>query len=202
MPRLAVATTNQGKLREIRQLLDGLPFELVTLTSWPDVAAPEEVGATFAENARAKALYYAAQTGELTVAEDSGLEIDALDGAPGVESARFGGQGSTYPEKFALIYDALRAKGVTNSPARFVCALALVRDGQVLFETRGVVAGAVAPEPRGSGGFGYDPIFFFPPFGCTLAEAGDRKAAVSHRGEAFRALRGFLTTTYNEENAK
>ena len=83
---------------------------------------------------------------------------------------------------------------MTGSPARFVCALALARDGKVLFETRGVVEGAIAPEPKGSGGFGYDPIFFYPPFGCTLAEAGDRKAAVSHRGEAFRALRGFLQT--------
>ncbi len=92
MPKLAVATTNRGKLREIAELLDGLPFELVTLAEWPDVAAPDETGRTFAENARLKALYYAAHTGELTVADDSGLEIDALDGAPGVESARFGGR--------------------------------------------------------------------------------------------------------------
>jgi XTP/dITP diphosphohydrolase len=140
-------------------------------------------------------LYYAAHTGELTVAEDSGLEIDELGGAPGIESARFGGPDSTYAEKFDLIYRRLRANGpgdAAGSPARFVCALALVRDGQILFESRGVVEGRIAPEPRGSGGFGYDPIFFYPPFGCTLAEAGDRKAAVSHRGEAFRALRGFL----------
>src|SRR6266849_5857574 len=171
MTRLVVATTNAGKLREIRSLLAGIPFDLVPLAAWPDSAAPEETGPTFAENARAKALYYAARTGELTVAEDSGLEIDALDGAPGVESARFGAPTSTYAEKFALIYNALRAKGVTGSPARFVCVLALARDGKVLFEARGLVEGAVAPEPKGSGGFGYDPIFFYPPFGCTLAEA-------------------------------
>jgi len=189
MPRLAVATTNRGKLREIEQLLVGVPFELVTLADWPDVTAPEETGRTFAANARAKALYYAARTGELTVAEDSGLEIDALDGAPGVESARFGGPDSTYPGKFALIYDRLHARGVDGSPARFVCALALARGGQILFETRGEVEGGIAPEPKGSGGFGYDPIFYYPPFGCTLAEAGDRKAAVSHRGEAFGKLR-------------
>ena len=193
MQRLAVATTNRGKLHEIEQLLVGVPFELVTLSQWPDVAAPEETGKTFAENARAKALYYAARTGELTVAEDSGLEIDALDGRPGVESARFGGPESTYAEKFALIYDTLHAKGVEGSPARFVCALALAREGRILFETCGQVEGGIAPEPKGNGGFGYDPIFFYPPFGCTLAEAGDRKAAVSHRGEAFRALRMFLT---------
>src|SRR6185295_19293873 len=111
MPRLAVATTNRGKLREIEQLLVGVPFELVTLAEWPDVAAPEETGRTFVENARAKALYYAARTGELTVAEDSGLEIDALGGAPGVESARFGGPDSSYAEKFDLIYSRLRANG-------------------------------------------------------------------------------------------
>ena len=195
MPRLAVATTNRGKLREIAEVLKGFPLEIVTLADWPDVAAPEENGRTFAENARLKALYYAAHTGELTVAEDSGLEIDELGGAPGIESARFGGPDSTYAEKFDLIYSRLRANGpggAAGSPARFVCALALVRDGRILFESRGVVEGRIAPEPRGSGGFGYDPIFFYPPFGCTLAEAADRKAAVSHRGEAFRALRGFL----------
>jgi XTP/dITP diphosphohydrolase len=198
MPRLAVATTNRGKLREIAEMLKGLPLEIVTLADWPDVGPPEENGRTFAENARLKALYYAAHTGELTVAEDSGLEIDELGGAPGIESARFGGPDSTYAEKFDLIYSRLRANGpcdAAGSPARFVCALALVQDGRILFESRGVVEGRIAPEPRGNGGFGYDPIFFYPPFGCTLAEAGDRKAAVSHRGEAFRALRGFLERT-------
>jgi XTP/dITP diphosphohydrolase len=192
MRRLLIATTNRHKVREIRSLLEGVPFTLVTLEDWPDLAAPEETGVTFAENARQKALYYANATGELTVAEDSGLEIDALDGAPGVHSARFGGVDMPYAGKFALIYDALRAKGQTTSAARFVCALALVSDDRVRFETRGVVAGSIAPAPRGEGGFGYDPIFYQPDLGVTLAEAGDRKAAVSHRGQAFRALRAFL----------
>ena len=191
--RLVVATSNQDKVREIRQLLDGIPFELITLDEWPELIAPEETGRTFEENARAKALYYAKATGELTVAEDSGLEIDALEGAPGVESARYGGVNLTYPQKFAVIYDALRAKHATESPARFVCAVALVKDGRVMFETRGTVEGRVAPEPKGAGGFGYDPIFFYPPYGRTLGEAtADQKSAVSHRGEAFRALRRFL----------
>ena len=192
MNRLLVATTNANKVREIRQLLGGAPVEIVTLARWPHVAAPDETGRTFEENARAKALYYAAATGELTVAEDSGLAIDALDGAPGVESARFGGVDLTYPEKFALIDAALRARGRRESPARFICALALVRGGRVLFEARGAVEGRISPEAKGLGGFGYDPIFFYPPYGQTLAEAGDAKAAVSHRGEAFRALRIFL----------
>jgi len=194
MSRLVVATTNRGKLREIAQLLAGAPVELLTLADYAAIPAPEENGLTFADNARLKAVYYANHTGELTVAEDSGLEIDALAGAPGVESARFGGPDSTYPEKFALLYDALRSRKASGRTARFVCALALAKGGQVLFETRGTVEGEIAPEPRGAGGFGYDPIFLYPPFGCTLAEAGDRKAAVSHRGEAFRRLRTYLTT--------
>jgi XTP/dITP diphosphohydrolase len=190
--RLLVATTNRGKLREIRPLLAGLSLELVTLDAWPALPAPEETGRTFEENARSKARYYAKATGVVTVAEDSGLEIDALGGAPGVESARYGGPDASYPEKFALIYDALRARGATGSPARFVCVLALASRDRILFEARASVAGAIAPAPKGDGGFGYDPIFLYPPFGCTLAEAGDRKSEVSHRGEAFRALRAFL----------
>src|SRR5258707_11441692 len=151
--QLLVATTNANKVREIRQLLTGVAVSIVTLAEWPDVTAPEETGITFEDNARAKALYYAAATGALTVAEDSGLSIDALDGAPGVEWARLGGIELPYPEKFARIAEALRAKGDPESTARFVCAVALVRDGQVLFETRGRVEGRIAPEPRGSGGF-------------------------------------------------
>ena len=192
MPVLLVATTNTNKVREIRQLLAGAPVDLVTLADWPNVTAPEETGSTFEENARAKALYYAAATGQLTVAEDSGLEIDALGGAPGVESARFGGVDLSYPDKIARIDAALRAKGARESAARFVCAVALVRGERGLFETRGTIEGRISPEPKGHGGFGYDPIFFYPPYGQTLAEAGDAKSAVSHRGAAFRALRTFL----------
>jgi len=190
--RLLIATTNAGKTREIAEILAGAPVDLVTLAGWPGLAAPDETGRTFEENARQKALYYAAATGELTVAEDSGLEIDALDGLPGIESARFGGVNASYPEKFELIYDALRRKGAKASAARFVCALALAREGQVLFQSRGVIEGFVAPAPAGDAGFGYDPIFFYPPFGRTLAEAADRKREVSHRGQAFRALKLFL----------
>ena len=195
-PLVILATTNANKVREIRELLAGAPIELVMLATWPDLVPPEETGATFEENAQAKARYYAAATGELTVAEDSGLEIDALDGAPGVESARYGGANSSYPEKFSMIYDALRGRGANDSPARFVCAVALARGDEILFETRGTVEGRIAREPRGAGGFGYDPIFFYPPYGQTLAEAGDRKAAVSHRGAAFRALRAYLQSHF------
>ena len=190
--RLLVATTNRGKLREIKAILAGIAFDLVTLDRWPDIQTPDETGRTFDDNARAKALYYAGCTGELTVAEDSGLEIDALGGAPGVESARFGGVETTYPEKFTLIYEALRARGAPTSTARFVCALALARPGTLVFETRGTVEGRIAPAPKGTDGFGYDPIFLYPPFAQTLAEMGTRKMDVSHRGHAFRALRAYL----------
>ena len=195
MKKLVVATTNAGKVREIGLLLEGVPFDVVTIGEWAGVEAPEETGVTFEDNARLKALYYGTVTGELTVAEDSGLEIDALGGAPGVESARYGGADLSYPEKFALIYNGLRNKQVASSPARFVCALALAQRGAILFETRATVEGSIAPAPRGTGGFGYDPIFYYPPYGQTLAEAGDsRKTAVSHRGGAFRRLREFLLT--------
>ena len=199
--RLLVATTNTNKVREIRALLDGVDVDLMTLDAWPALAAPEETGRTFEENARQKAAYYATATGELTVAEDSGLEIDALAGAPGIESARYGGATLSYPQKFARLYDELRAARAASAAAhrplseaaRFVCALALMCDGRVLFETRGTIEGTIAPEPRGAGGFGYDPIFFYPPYGRTLGEVPQEgKAAVSHRGQAFRKLKAFL----------
>jgi XTP/dITP diphosphohydrolase len=191
--RLVLATSNQNKVREIRAILSDVPYELVGLDRFPPIHAPDENGRTFAENAHLKARAYADATGELVVAEDSGLEIDALGGVPGIESARYGGEDATYPEKFALIYDALRGRGASGSTARFVCTLALVRGDAVLFEARGTVEGEIAPEPRGSGGFGYDPIFFYPPYGRTLGEvSAEEKARVSHRGKAFAALRRHL----------
>jgi XTP/dITP diphosphohydrolase len=190
---LVVATTNPHKIREIRALLDGAPVDLAGLDRWPGLPAPEETGRTYEENAQLKARYYAAATGELVVAEDSGLEIDALGGAPGVESARYAGADTTYPEKFARLYDALARAPSRDRTARFVCALAVARGDDILFEIRGTVEGAIASEPKGSGGFGYDPLFFYPPYGRTLAEAtAAEKAAVSHRGRAFRKLREFL----------
>jgi XTP/dITP diphosphohydrolase len=174
-------------------MLAGLGIELRTLGDFPGVIPPDETGPTFAANAREKALYYSrAAAGVLTVAEDSGLEIDGLDGAPGVESARFGGPSLTYPEKFIRIYDTLRARDALGSPARFVCAVAVAGGGRVLFETEARVEGRIAERPTGDGGFGYDPIFFYPAFGCTFGEAPRRKIEVSHRAQAFRTLRAFL----------
>jgi XTP/dITP diphosphohydrolase len=190
--RLLVATTNPGKIREIRAMLEGAA-ELVTLSDLPDLPEPEETGATFAENARLKAAYYSARTGLPSVADDSGLEIAALDNMPGVHSARW--EGTDYTVKFQKIYEQLRARGVTTSPARFVAVVAFAIDGRVEFETEGIVHGEIAPEPHGTHGFGYDPIFYYPPLGCTTAEVdGPVKAAVSHRGAAFRKFRDYLAT--------
>ena len=192
MPALVVATTNPDKVREICEILAGLPVTLQTLSDFAAVAPPAETGTTFQENARHKALVYARATQAIVVAEDSGLEVDALGGAPGVHSARFGGEEATYAQKFALVYEGLRQVGAATSTARFVCALAVADADKVVFEARGTVEGVIASEPRGHGGFGYDPIFFYPPFGCTLAEAGARKSEVSHRAKAFQALRRMI----------
>ena len=141
-----LATTNPDKVREIRALLAGADVEIVGLDSLPPMDAPEETGTTFAENARLKARYYATATGLAAIAEDSGLEIDALDGAPGVESARFGGARSTYPEKFAKLYDMLDARGGRDSAARFVCALA-VADGDAHRSSKRAAPSKAASRP-------------------------------------------------------
>lgn len=191
MKKILLATTNPGKLREITEILDGTPVELVTLNDLAPIPEPEETGGTFAENARLKARYYANATGLVSVADDSGIEIDALDKAPGVHSARW--HGTDYPTKFRKIQQLFRERGLSGSSARFVCCVALADRDSILAETTGTVEGEIAAEPRGANGFGYDPIFYYPPFGCTLAELDQqKKASVSHRGKAFRALREYL----------
>jgi XTP/dITP diphosphohydrolase len=190
---LLVATTNRNKLREIRGILTGLDVDLVGLETFPAVAEPAETGRTFGENARTKAVYYSTILGVVAVAEDSGFEIDALDGEPGLQSARYGGVSASYPEKFALLYGRLRERDALDSPARFVCALAVARGDRILFEAHGTIEGRVADVPRGDAGFGYDPMFYYPPLGRTLGEVPDgEKAMVSHRGRAFRQLLDYL----------
>ena len=196
MTRLLVATTNRDKLREIRALLAGSAVELVSLADLPPVPEPEETGTTFAENARLKALYYAAHSGLLTAAEDSGLAIDALQGEPGVYSARFLRPDATYLERFAEIYRRLALAPGAPRSARFVCALAVADGERIVFETSGVVEGEIATAPSGTAGFGYDPIFHYPSFGATLAEVGqEQKLAIAHRGVAFRALAEWLKSS-------
>jgi XTP/dITP diphosphohydrolase len=193
MRTLLVATTNPGKLREIRALMSDTPVRLVNLSDLPPIEEPEETGTTFEENARLKARHYASHSGLWTVAEDSGLVIDALGGEPGVRSARFLGVDATYPERCAEILRRIDARPGESRRARFVAALASVDGGEVIYETMGVIEGAIAAAPRGSGGFGYDPIFFYPPYGRTLAQVSEgEKNAVAHRGIAFRRFADWL----------
>jgi len=198
--RLLIATTNRDKLREIHTVLRDTPVELLTLADLPHVEEPDETGATFAENARLKALHYAAAATRaindpslLTIAEDSGLVVDALDGEPGVRSARFLRPDASYAERFEAIYTRLAANPERPRTARFVCALAAVRESDVVFETTGTVEGEISPAPHGTNGFGYDPIFYYPPYGRTLADVNDEeKLQVAHRGHAFRNLAKWL----------
>lgn len=178
-------------MKEIQALLDGAPVRLLTLGDFPPAPEPEETGSTFADNAVLKARAYASMSGLPTVAEDSGLEIDALGGEPGIHSARY--PGATYADKFANLYARLAAVPRPWT-ARFVCELACVdARGALLVATRGTVEGEIAPAPRGEHGFGYDPIFLYRPYGKTLGEvSGAEKLAVVHRGKAFRAFRRWL----------
>jgi len=198
MTPLLIASTNDGKLREIRIVLQGLPIPLTSLRDLPPVPEPAETGTTFEANARLKAVAYAEASGLVTVAEDSGLAIDALNGAPGIHSARY--PGAAYPDKFTRLYAEL-AGHPRPWTARYVCALAVVAPvrpetgdaARVLFETTATVEGEIWPEPRGTHGFGYDPIFYYPDYGRTFGEVSDeRKLAVAHRGRAFVTLRRWL----------
>jgi len=193
MKTLLVATTNPGKLREIRALMADVRVKLIALTDIAPIEEPEETGATFEENARLKARYYAAHSGIWTVAEDSGLVIDALGGEPGVRSARFLRPDASYPQRFNEIFRRLDAQPDRPRTARFVAALASVDDGEVMYETTGAVEGEIAKVARGTSGFGYDPIFYYPPYGKTLAEVSEEeKIAVAHRGIAFRNFAQWL----------
>jgi XTP/dITP diphosphohydrolase len=194
-PVILIATTNPGKIREIRRALDGVPIDWRTLADLPPVPEPEETGATFAENARLKAIAYASATGLPTVAEDSGLAIDAIDGRPGVLSARY--PGATYADKFASLYREL-APHPRPWTAHFVAALAFAAPAaggaRVVYECEGRVDGEIVEPPRGTHGFGYDPIFVYGEEGRTGGELSDEeKLAVSHRGRAFRVFREWIS---------
>jgi XTP/dITP diphosphohydrolase len=194
MGSLLLATTNLNKVHEIRPLLSSLPLELRTLADVPAPAEPAETGATFWENARIKALAYASASNMLVVAEDSGLEIDALGGGPGVHSARFLGPDVSYAQRFAEIYRRL-ARQPRRWDARFVTALVVASGSRLLFETFAAIDGEIAPAPAGEHGFGYDPIFYYPPLGKTTAQLTlMEKSAISHRGRAFRDLARWFAT--------
>lgn len=190
---LLLATRNSGKAHEIRQLLQGLDLALYDLSAWPDLPEAEETGISFSENALLKARYYHRHTGLVTLADDSGLEVDALGGAPGVHSARYAGHHATDAQRVAKLLDALRDVPDTQRGARFVCVIALVGPNQLERIFTGVCLGRITHVPRGDGGFGYDPVFEYPPLGKTFAQLSrEEKSAVSHRGHAMRQLRQFL----------
>jgi XTP/dITP diphosphohydrolase len=189
-PVLLIATKNRGKLREVAAILAGLNVELETLDAYPNVLQPVEDSETFEGNSALKALHYAAHTQRWALADDSGLEVDALGGAPGVRSARFAGrQGDDVANNAKLIAE-LRSVPAEKRTARFRCAVVLAGEGAILAQASGVCDGFIVDVPRGHNGFGYDPHFFVAEFGMTAAQMPpELKNAVSHRAKALRALR-------------
>ena len=192
---IVVASKNPKKLRELNEVLAACGVACQSLDAWPDIPEAEETCDTFAGNARQKAMYYAKATGEWCLADDSGLVVDALDGAPGVYSARYAADrcDETAPREVmdaannAKLLDELSGVADEDRTARFVCYLALSDGEKILAEGRGTFEGRISTEPAGCGGFGYDPLFFLPERGCSSAElTTDEKHAVSHRGEALR----------------
>jgi XTP/dITP diphosphohydrolase len=196
--RLLLATGNPGKVREIRRALKGIKIaghrlEIVGLGDVLHGRRPAERGRTFEENARAKSLFYSRHWAGLTLAEDSGLEVEALAGAPGVRSARFSAPRPSDARNTRKVLGLLGSLPATSRKARFVCVMVLAERGRVLAEFRGEVRGRIGLEPRGHNGFGYDPIFYYRPLGRTFAELPAAvKNAVSHRGRAVAKLRRFL----------
>lgn len=199
--KIIIATRNKGKVREIREVLRGLEIAAESLDAYPHIPEPVETGSTFAENAAQKALYYARQTGHWCLADDSGLAVDALDGRPGVLSARFGAD-EVPPESPRQVIDAANNRkllrlldGVEDEQrtARFICCLALCDGTQVVIETCDSVEGVIGHEERGANGFGYDPLFYIPELGQTTAElAPQHKNSLSHRGKALRKFKVLL----------
>jgi XTP/dITP diphosphohydrolase len=191
--RLLLATRNPGKVREIRRALEGLPLEVVGLAGVLTGPSPRETGRTFAENARAKGLFYSRKWPGWTLAEDSGLEVDRLGGAPGVRSARFSSPHPTDAKNIRKVLRRLGPAPAAERGARFVCVMVLAKGGRIIREFRGAVRGRIAAAPRGESGFGYDPIFYYPRLRRTFAELpSEVKNGISHRGRAVRKLRRFL----------
>jgi XTP/dITP diphosphohydrolase len=198
--RLYAATTSQGKLRDFRTAAAAHSIRIAPLPKLEEIPAPEEDGLTFAANAALKAVYYSRfAPGELVLADDSGLEVDALDGAPGVRSARFAADsglidsptstGNTDVRNNLLLLQRLVGVPQSKRTARYRCVLATARDGQVLHTAEGAVEGLILEAPRGKGGFGYDPLFYLPALNRTMAELDlETKHTLSHRGRAIAAL--------------
>jgi len=194
-PRLLIATNNPHKLEEYRDILAGLPVALVSLADAGIAAEVPETGATFEENAVQKAVAYARLSGLPTLADDSGLVVDALDGEPGVHSARWGGRETPYPARHRRLQHLLADVPWAQRTARFVCVIAIASPNGEVRTAEGICEGFVAREPRGSGGFGYDPMFYLPEHHRTMAELpAEVKNRISHRGRAGAAARTLLTS--------
>lgn len=193
MRRLVIATTNRHKLAELETILRDVPFQLYSLQDVGVGLDVEETGQTFAENASIKALAYARATGLLCLADDSGLEIDALGGAPGVYSARFAGRETPYDERFRIILEQMQGLTGSQRSARFRCAMAVAEPGGLCRVVEGTLEGEIADRPRGTNGFGYDPIFLVPGLKKTTAELlPEQKNWISHRGRAAQVARILL----------
>lgn len=194
LPSLLLGTRNPGKVREIETILGEVPWRLRSLQEFADVHVPDETGDTYAANAIIKAEFYARATGMCALADDSGLEVEALGGAPGVFSARYAGAGASDADRRRLLLSELVHVPAEQRRARFVCAVAIATpEGRVLNISEGVCDGAMIFEPRGSGGFGYDPLFVPDGFNETFAELPDAiKNQLSHRARALLKTREFL----------
>jgi XTP/dITP diphosphohydrolase len=191
---LLIATGNKGKVAELRSLLAGLPLRLRDLAEFPSAREVEETGRTFSDNAALKAQGYAEQTGLWTLADDSGLEVDALGGAPGVFSARYGGEGLTDADRVTRLLEELSRTDAKERRARFVCVIAIADPrGQVMNLSTGTCVGQIVHAPRGTHGFGYDPIFLPDGFEQTFGElTAEIKQDISHRALALKGARSFL----------
>ena len=188
-PRLLIATSNRGKLREVSVMLAGAQITLYTLDDFPGIAEAIEDGATFEENAKKKALHYHRLTGASTLADDSGLEVDALAGAPGIHSARFSGRHGDDAANNAKLIELLRGVPMDHRTARFRCAMAFAHEGTIVATAHGSIEGKIIDQPAGDEGFGYDPHFLLPQLGKTKAQLPlEIKNSLSHRGQALRAI--------------
>lgn len=187
--RLIVATKNKGKLKEFAELLAHLPYDIVSMADAGIKDDIEENGTTFEENALIKAKSVWKLTGETVIADDSGLEVDFLNGAPGVYSARYAGEGATDNDKNRKLLHALEGVSADNRTARFVCVIAVVFPDSGSFTVRGTCEGYIATEPAGNNGFGYDPLLYVPEIGLTVAQMeSGLKNSISHRGNAIRKM--------------
>jgi XTP/dITP diphosphohydrolase len=189
MPKLLIATHNPGKVFEFAEMFRNLPIECVSLDEVGITEDIEETGETFEDNARLKAIGYCEMSGLITLADDSGLEVDALGGEPGVYSARYAGPGATAADRNAKLLKNMAEVPADQRTARFRCVIAIATPSGEIYTADGTVEGRINYEPRGELGFGYDPVFFMPEYGATLAELGSPiKNKISHRAKALQAI--------------